>query len=171
MRRYRELRRSRHSRCIYFTGESWNRDAWLGRIMRWSKLKPASMLIFSQDRTIRLLLDTMFGWILPMKRRSWHPECCCAHVYPLWARRQAFGRLVAYFQPRHFRCAAIDFLCSFVDPQDVNGRVFSYAKSDASKSIKLWHKHFVKMRMKVAVRRLCNAFVTCIANTFVRCHL
>jgi hypothetical protein len=103
MRRYRELRRSRHSRCIYFTGESWNRDAWLGRVMRWSKLKPASMLIFSQDRTIRLLLDTMFGWILPMKRLSWHPEWCCAHVCPLWARRQAFGRLAAYFRPRHFR--------------------------------------------------------------------
>jgi hypothetical protein len=108
MRRYRELRRSRHSRCIYFAGESRNRDAWLGRIMRWSELKPTFILIFSQDRTIRLLLDTMFGWILPMKRRSWHPECYCAHVCPLWARRQAFGRPVAYFRPRHFRWAAID---------------------------------------------------------------
>ena len=114
MRRYRELRRSRHSRCIYFAGESRNRDAWLGRIMRWSKLEPASMLRFSQDRTIRLLLDTMFGWILRVKRRSWHPEWCCAHVCPLWVRRQACGRRVAYFRPRRFRWAAIDSLCSFL---------------------------------------------------------
>jgi hypothetical protein len=39
MRRHRELRCRCHSRCIYFTGESWNRDAWFGRIMCWSKLK------------------------------------------------------------------------------------------------------------------------------------
>ena len=112
----------------------------------------------------------MSGWILPGRRRSWHQGCCCARVCPLWARRQVFGRLVAYFRPRHFRWATIDILLFFRWPEEVNVRAFSCVKSVASKSIKLWHKHFMKMRMKVTVRYLCKVCVSCMA-VVVRYHL
>ena len=55
-------------------------------------------------------------------------------------------------------------------PEEVNVRAFSCVKSVASKSIKLWHKHFMKMRMKVTVRYLCKVCVSCMA-VVVRYHL
>ena len=55
-------------------------------------------------------------------------------------------------------------------PEEVNVRAFSCVKSAASKSIKLWHKHFMKMRMKVTVRYLCKVCVSFMA-VVVRYHL
>lgn len=54
----------------------------------------------------------------------------------------------------------IDFVRSFDESQKVDFRVFSFVKSVAPKSIKLWHKHFTKMRRKVPVRYLCKVCVT-----------
>ncbi len=155
MRWYRELRRSCHSRCIYFACRSWNRNAWLGRIMCWSKLELPSIPFYPS------MLTLGYRWrrCLAGPYRGRGAAGIGNVAVRMYARSGLDDKPLADWS--HTSGQGISGGRRFISSgrsltSKVNGRVFSCAKNDASKSIELWHKHFMKMRRKVAVRRFCN---------------